>query len=257
MICEIVNGKKIIWLKDYIAKSFSEGDWLELAYSLDAADIVNEHPRLIRSLNFNDDDYEKNILQVLKSIIDRNQQNTNELEDFIENHKNKNQPSGEFISTAFPKKPEKLITFAPHVFQIPLKPQQAELVAVMMPFNREMDETYAAIRRACKKLELNCSRADDIWSNPTFTQDIFDLIFISNIVVADFTNQNSNVFYEVGIAHTLGKNVILITQDSKDIPANLGHLKALIYDSSTEGLQKLELELEKRLKVLMPEPPLF
>ncbi|MCT7486360.1 hypothetical protein N5T98_04880 [Aliarcobacter cryaerophilus] len=53
-----------------------------------------------------------------------------------------------------------------------------------------------------------CKRADDIWEDHTFIQDIFSLIYKSKIVIVDFTGKNPNVMYETGIAHTLGKIVI-------------------------------------------------
>jgi hypothetical protein len=68
---------------------------------------------------------------------------------------------------------------------------------------------------------LNCDRADNIWKESAVIQDIFGLIYRSYIVVCDFTGKNPNVFYEAGIAHTLGKHVIPITQHADDIPFDL------------------------------------
>ena len=98
-------------------------------------------------------------------------------------------------------------------------------------------------------MSLECLRADDIWDNSTFIQDIFDLIFCSKVVVVDFTGKNPNVMYETGIAHTLGKTVIPITQSIDDIPSDLGHHRALKYHPNEEGLRDLSNELYKRLKV--------
>ncbi|HXA00731.1 MAG TPA: hypothetical protein VNW99_02015 [Cytophagaceae bacterium] len=97
----------------------------------------------------------------------------------------------------------------------------------MLPF--KLQQTFESIKNACTSLNLECAKADDIWENPTFIQDIFELIFISRVVVADFTDKNPNVFYEVGIAHTLGKTVVPITQSIKDVPSDLGHHRALLY----------------------------
>jgi hypothetical protein len=81
-------------------------------------------------------------------------------------------------------------------------------------------------------------------------QDIFELIYRSSIVIVDFSGRNPNVFYEAGIAHTLGKNVIPITQSIDDIPFDLRHHRVLKYLNNSEGLQELKRSLEKRLKVL-------
>ena len=55
------------------------------------------------------------------------------------------------------------------------------------------------------------------------------------------------MFYETGVAHTLGKLVVPITQSVDDIPFDLRHHRALTYLPTREGLQKLELDLERKL----------
>jgi hypothetical protein len=159
--------------------------------------------------------------------------------------------NGEFVSTSYEETPtERVITFKPSVFQIPNKKLNGKLISVMMPFNVGFHGTYSAITRVAEYMNLECLRADDIWDNTTFIQDIFDLIFCSNVVVVDFTGKNPNVMYETGIAHTLGKTVIPITQSIDDIPSDLGHHRALKYHPNEEGLRNLSNELYKRLKVI-------
>jgi hypothetical protein len=145
-----------------------------------------------------------------------------------------------------------MITFSPQVFEIPTKPQNEKLVTVMLPF--KLQSSFTAVKSACDKLGLECKKADDIWENATFIQDIFELIFTSKVVVADFTGKNPNVFYEVGIAHTLGKTVIPITQSFDDVPSDLGHHRALKYLTNEQGYTDLTTELMKRLETLMPKP---
>ncbi len=159
--------------------------------------------------------------------------------------------NGEFVSTSFKVPPtERVITFKPSVFQVPAKKLNEKLISVMMPFNVGFNGTYSAITRVADYMSLECKRADDIWDNSTFIQDIFDLIFCSKVVVVDFTGKNPNVMYETGIAHTLGKTVIPITQSLDDIPSDLGHHRALKYYPNEEGLRNLSNELYKRLQVI-------
>ena len=158
---------------------------------------------------------------------------------------------GEFISTDYTETPtEKLITFKPSVFQVPNKPQNDRLVSVMMPFNASFDCTYDAIKQVADYMKLDCLRADDIWDNSTFMQDIFDLIFCAKIIIVDYTGRNPNVLYETGIAHTLGKTVIPITQSLDDIPSDLGHHRALKYLPNEQGYKDLSKELHKRITVI-------
>lgn len=161
---------------------------------------------------------------------------------------------GEFVSTSHETPPaEKLITFKPTVFNIPNKPQNDKLISVMMPFNAAFAGTYDAVKRVVDHMGLECLRADDMWDNSTFMQDIFDLIFCAKVVVVDFTGRNPNVMYETGIAHTLGKTVIPITQSLDDIPSDLGHHRALKYLPNEQGYKDLSNELWKRLKTITGE----
>lgn len=174
----------------------------------------------------------------------------------IEIHPNTNlgmlkSTSGYFISTATKQeKVLKVITFAPEVFKIPEVEINKKLVSVMMPFSEEFKKVFKSIKESCINNDLECLRADDIWDESTFIQDIFNLIYNSGIVVVDFTNKNSNVLYETGIAHTLGKLVIPITQSLDDIPSDLKPHRALKYYPNKEGLEELAKELSKRLKTV-------
>lgn len=158
------------------------------------------------------------------------------------------QVHGEFISTDHQEIPtERLVTFKPSVFKIPNKLLNPRLVSVMMPFNSSFSGTYTAIKNVTDYMKIECYRADDIWDNSTFIQDIFDLIYCSKVVIVDYTGRNPNVMYETGIAHTLGKIVVPITQSINDIPSDLGHHRALVYLANDQGFKDLSGELYKRL----------
>jgi hypothetical protein len=82
-------------------------------------------------------------------------------------------------------------------------------------------------------------------------QDVVSLIDRSAVVIADCTGRNPNVFYEIGIAHTLGREVILITQVDADIPFDLRHLRYVSYLNNGEGLNALGMRLQARLSQLV------
>ena len=66
-----------------------------------------------------------------------------------------------------------------------------------------------------------------------------------DILIADLTNQNPNVFYEVGYAHGLTKKVILLTKNIQDIPFDLKHYPHIIYEDKILYLkEKLKVKLE-------------
>ena len=144
----------------------------------------------------------------------------------------------------------KHILCSPSVFKIPHYNPEPNLVSLMMPFSNEFDKVRDTIKSTAASLSLDCKRVDDIWDDSTIIQDIFNLIYKSSIVVCDFTGKNPNVFYETGIAHLLGRKVIIITQNIDDVPFDLKHHRYLKYFPNCEGLKDLANELRKRMETL-------
>lgn len=139
----------------------------------------------------------------------------------------------------------------PSVFRVPNGKTEADLVSVMMPFGPSFDKTCDAIRKACSDCDLRCQRADDIWNEAEVIQDIFSLIYRSRIVVCDFSGRNPNVFYEAGIAHTLGKPVIPIVQNADDIPFDLRHIRFIKYHDNGDGRDKLRRDVAQKLRTTL------
>jgi hypothetical protein len=140
----------------------------------------------------------------------------------------------------------------PTVFQITEHENvEPALASAMMPFDAGFNEVYESIRHAADNVGLRCRRADDIWENAAIIQDVVALIDRSRIVVCDCTGRNPNVFYEVGIAHTLGREVILITQNDSDIPFDLRHLRYVHYHNNGEGRAALSASLHARMQTIL------
>jgi hypothetical protein len=140
----------------------------------------------------------------------------------------------------------------PTVFQIPEHDSiEPTLASAMMPFDAGFAAVYESIRQAAVNAGLRCRRADDIWENAAIIQDVVALIDRSRVVVCDCTGRNPNVFYEAGIAHTLGREVILITQSEHDIPFDLRHLRYIRYLNNGQGLGALTEALQARMLTVL------
>jgi hypothetical protein len=121
-------------------------------------------------------------------------------------------------------------------------------VFVLMPFEPAMMPVYEDhIKSVCKSMGISCKRADDFFGASEIIQDIWSAISLCRCVIADCTGRNPNVFYEIGIAHTLGKPVILITQREEDVPFDIRHIRFLKYVYNPRGMKKLESTLESML----------
>ncbi len=96
-----------------------------------------------------------------------------------------------------------------------------------------------------------CLRADNIYGNKPIIEDIWKSINEAKIVIAELTDRNPNVFYEVGIAHTIGKEVILITQSMDDVPFDLKHLRCIVYEYTPRGCKMLEENLINTIRQII------
>jgi hypothetical protein len=113
-------------------------------------------------------------------------------------------------------------------------------VAVLMPFTEAWsDRIWRRIMSpVLEDLGLSGLRADDLYGHDVM-EDIWSMLLSSEVVVADISGRNPNVFYELGIAHTLGKRVILATQDVDDIPFDLNRYRHIIYSDDLDGYESL------------------
>jgi nucleoside 2-deoxyribosyltransferase len=93
---------------------------------------------------------------------------------------------------------------------------------------------------------FNCKRADNLFGH-NILNDIWLAINRAEVIIADITSRNPNVFYEIGIAHTIGKKVILLSQKKEDIPFDFLHYRHILYEDNTDGIKLLENLLPKFL----------
>jgi len=121
-------------------------------------------------------------------------------------------------------------------------------VFVLMPFNEDFDDIYKlGIKEAAKEVGAYAERVDEQIFTEGILERIFNQISKADVIVADMTGRNPNVFYEVGYAHALGKIVLLLTQKADDIPFDLKHKQHIIYGNGGSKIQNLRNELNLRL----------
>jgi hypothetical protein len=121
-------------------------------------------------------------------------------------------------------------------------------IFVVMPFKQEMRPVYEGhIRNVCQSMDLSSTRASDFFGANEIMHDIWSAIFLCRCVIADCTDRNPNVFYEMGIAHTLGRPVILITQREQDVPFDIRHIRFIKYNYTPRGMKELESDLKSML----------
>jgi hypothetical protein len=132
------------------------------------------------------------------------------------------------------------LPFSYSIFGLPDKKYTYDLF-VLMPFALSLKSIYDDhIKKVAKTLNLTIARADDFFSQNSVMYEVWSAITQASILVADCTGKNPNVFYEIGIAHAIGKPVILITQNQDDVPFDLRHIRYIQYDYTPPGMIKFE-----------------
>ena len=127
-------------------------------------------------------------------------------------------------------------------------------VFVIMPFAQELEKVFDdIILRIADDLHVTCARADSLYTANAIIQDVWDCLCAARLVVADCTGRNPNVFYELGIAHTLGKRVILLTQSRADVPFDVQHIRYIEYDLSIPGGVALHERLHETMAAMLAE----
>ncbi len=239
------SGSQLLQMKNLVVEDFDESNWKELGALTNTLDQVESHPRLQRSLSWGDPDYDGLALTFLRKMIGSNDENLTIVQVYVSK---KCTALGEDISSEATS--ERKVVFSPNIFNLPSESVDPNLVSVMMPFDPSLKSVFISIQSAAQQQGLESIKADDIWNHSTIIQDIFSLIFRSFIVVCDFTGKNPNVFYEAGIAHTLGKHVIPIAQSEQDIPFDLQHHRYIKYLNNSQGLGELQKSLTSRFSTL-------
>ena len=105
---------------------------------------------------------------------------------------------------------------------------------------------------ACQTLAVQAVRGDDLFTPTDILVDIWHSLNGADIVIADITGRNPNVLYELGIAHTLAKPVLIISRNAADIPIDLSTRRVILYGQS-EGDWRgdLGIKVSKAIKEIL------
>ncbi len=128
---------------------------------------------------------------------------------------------------------------------------------VLMPFDACFEDLYRlGIKEPAAKLDVIAERVDEQKFTEPMLERIYRQIEAADVVIAEMTGQNPNVFYEVGYAHAREKLCILSTATADDIPFDLKHRRHIVHSNSiltlgkrlTEELAWARGEIERRKK---------
>ncbi|MCX5781085.1 MAG: hypothetical protein NT145_00025 [Elusimicrobia bacterium] len=145
-----------------------------------------------------------------------------------------------------------------------IKTEESNVCFVLSPIGEDGTEKHKKFKEIYEHLikpsiettgfDLKVLRADEILHPGSFIKDILENIYDAFIVIADLTTQNPNVFYELGVRHSLVPRTILIAQSINDVPADLREYRTIIYKTTLKGGNIFRKRMKKCIKEIMNNP---
>ncbi len=127
---------------------------------------------------------------------------------------------------------------------------------VMMPFGGWFDRYYQDVYvPAIKDAGLEPVRADELFSTGSVVEQVWEQIGKARVLLADLTDKNANVFYELGLAHAAVKPVVFTSARIEDVPFDLRHLRVIVYEvREAEWAAKLRKLITEYLRNTIKDP---
>lgn len=117
---------------------------------------------------------------------------------------------------------------------------------VLMPFDQVFDGVFRdLIVPVLESVGYRVSRADSFVDQQNILKDIVSSIDRADLIIAELTNLNPNVFYELGIAHGLNKPTILLTQSIEKVPFDLRSYRIIVYSTHYNEVKLLQEPLRE------------
>lgn len=177
------------------------------------------------------------------------------------------QISHHFVRMQFPPEVQEELTAISNRYAVPTAaapqaaPTQAGVVDdidstlcfVIMSFsgNSRLREAYTrAVKPAVEQLGYRCERADEQQFNGSIRDRIMSNIQRARFIIADMTEARPNCYYELGIAHALGKEVIHIAGDKNDIHFDINDFNFIVYGTAADLKKRLRERIEGTIGAL-------
>ena len=133
-------------------------------------------------------------------------------------------------------------------------------VFIIMPFSGtktcteiQWTEIFEDVfKPAFQEIYYSCERAKP--ETGSLIKSIITKLHSSFVVLADITDRNANVFYELGVRHSLSKRTIIVTQDSNHIPSDLKGYWSIVYSTTPSGVSKFKREIKEIITKIENSP---
>ena len=112
----------------------------------------------------------------------------------------------------------------------------AKRAFVLMPFKEPYNSYYPTIfKPALEAAGYSVKRADDLYAPHPIMLDVQNSILEADLILCEMSERNPNVFYELGLAHAIGRPSVLVSRNEEDIPFDLRAVRVILYDYRQAG----------------------
>jgi hypothetical protein len=132
--------------------------------------------------------------------------------------------------------------------------EKANAAFIIMAFSEQAPghlpivDIHAAIRRGCDTVGVKAHRADEVEHSGSITKLIFEEIQKHRFLISDLTHERPNVYYEIGLAHGMAKEVVLTAHKGTTLHFDIAAYNVIIYASGTELEERIARRLRARIE---------
>ena len=129
------------------------------------------------------------------------------------------------------------------------KVAESRSVLVIMSYadREELEDTYATFEMVTEKLGYKCDRVTEKNTEHRILPEILAQIRRAGFTIVDLTDLRENVFYELGYADGLGKQVIVTAKKGTQLPFDVADIPTIFWS----GQQQLSRDLEERIRAVV------
>ncbi len=124
-------------------------------------------------------------------------------------------------------------------------------IFVAMEYREPFDTFYHKVIKPQAESRFDVVRMDEKVGPGVIFQDMQREISQADVVIAEITPANPNVFYELGYAHALGKPTVLLAQRGGKLPFDISSFRVVFYDDTIGGKSQVEEDLSKHLDAIL------
>ncbi|PSU66553.1 hypothetical protein C9J20_13755 [Photobacterium phosphoreum] len=120
---------------------------------------------------------------------------------------------------------------------------------LLAPINPRFERQINAIKSACNDIGIDCETADEEFISGPILSVILKKMLTANIVIAVIDGRNPNVFYELGLAHALGKTVVMVSGGLEDIPFDIQSQRMVLVDwDNKDSIEKIRKSIAESMR---------